>query len=188
MESERIAEAMLSELRERGTLRQLREFASAPTATTRLGERELIMLASNNYLDLATHPEVVEAAARGARDWGCEASGSRLITGNLSCHRALEEELAAFCGTEAALVFASGYAINTGLIPAFLGPDDLIVVDQLVHASIIDGARLSRAEIAICAHADLNAFEDALRRGRGRRVLLAVDGVYSMDGDLAPLM
>jgi 8-amino-7-oxononanoate synthase len=112
-----------------------------------------------------------------------------LITGNLRCHRELEDELAAFCGTEAALVFASGYAINTGLIPALLGPEDVIVVDQLVHASIIDGARLSRAEIAIVPHADLEAFAQTLQdvRAHKRRVLVAVDGLYSMDGDLAPL-
>ncbi len=187
-ESERIAEAVLGQARERGTLRQLREFQGAPGPFCELDGRERLMFASNNYLDLASHPEVVEAAAQGARDWGAAAGGSRLIVGNMACHRELEQELAAFCGTEAALVFASGYALNTGLIPALLGPEDLIVVDELVHASIIDGARLSRAEVAVCSHANLGAFEDALRKASGtRRILVAVDGLYSMDGDLAPL-
>lgn len=188
--SERIAEAALEDARLRGTLRELRVFESAPTAHTKLHGRHLLMLASNNYLDLATHPEVVEASARAARDWGCAASGSRLISGTLACHHALEQELAAFCGTEAALVFASGYAINTGLIPAVVGPADAIIVDALVHASIIDGARLSRAEIMVCAHGDVAALEQAMqaaRDGAKPRILVAVDGLYSMDGDLAPL-
>ena len=172
-----------------GTLRALRTFEGAVTRRMRLDGREVLMFSSGNYLDLAHHPDVVEAAARAARDLGCAAAGSRLINGNLACHEALERELATFFGTEAALVFGTGYMLNVGVIPALVGPGDVIVSDALAHASLIDGARLSRAEVVVVPHSDLAALEEALRaaRGRARRILVVADGIYSMDGDVAPL-
>lgn len=151
--------------------------------------RDVLLFAGSNYLDLATHPEVVDAAARAARDFGCAAGGSRLITGNLAIHEALEDELAAFFGTQAALAFSTGYMANAGVLPALVGPGDAIVSDALVHASLIDGARLSRAAIHVFAHGDADALEAVLRdvAPSHRRVLVVLDGVYSMDGDLAPL-
>jgi 8-amino-7-oxononanoate synthase len=151
--------------------------------------RAVALFAGSNYLDLAAHPEVAEAAARAARELGCAAGGSRLINGNLALHEALEAELAAFLGTEAALVFATGYMANVGVIPALVGPGDAVVSDALNHASIIDGCKLSGAAVRVFPHGDAAAAEAALAAAarEQRRVLLAVDGVYSMDGDLAPL-
>jgi glycine C-acetyltransferase len=151
--------------------------------------REVLLFAGSNYLDLAHHPEVVEAAARAASQFGCAAGGSRLISGNLEIHEALEAELAEFLGTEAALVFNTGYMANLGVIPALAGRGDVIVSDSLSHASIIDGCRLSRADTRVFPHSDLDALETVLRdvASSRRRVLVVVDGVYSMDGDIAPL-
>jgi 8-amino-7-oxononanoate synthase len=151
--------------------------------------REVLLFASSNYLDLARHPEVVEAAQRATRDWGCAAGGSRLITGNLAIHEALEAELAQFFGREAALAFNTGYMANVGVIPALVGAGDVLVSDELNHASIIDGARLARAEVAVFRHGDVDSFAETLHRARekARRILVAVDGVYSMDGDVAPV-
>jgi len=172
-----------------GTLRALRAFEGPVSRRMRLDGREVVMFSSGNYLDLAHHPQVVEASARAARDLGCAAAGSRLINGNLACHEALESELAAFFGTEAALVFGTGYMLNVGIIPALVGQGDVIVSDALAHASLIDGARLSRADVVVVPHSDPGALEEALRAARpgARRVLVVADGVYSMDGDVAPL-
>lgn len=151
--------------------------------------REVLLFAGSNYLDLAHHPEVTEAAARAAHDEGCAAGGSRLINGNLDGHETLESELAEFFGREAALVFNSGYMANVGLIPALVGEGDWVISDALNHASIIDGARLSRAQTQVFPHADLAALEQLLSRlaHTRQRVLVVLDGVYSMDGDLAPI-
>jgi 8-amino-7-oxononanoate synthase len=187
--SDIVAQQVLEQARSSATLRHLRTFDGPAAARVLLDGQSVVMLASNNYLDLATHPLVVDAAARGARDWGCAAGGSRLISGSLRCHAELEDELAAFFGEEAALVFGSGYMVNTGVIPALVGAGDVIVSDALVHASLIDGARLSRAEVVVFPHADVSALTEVLQRVRSgaRRILIVVDGVYSMDGDLAPL-
>jgi 8-amino-7-oxononanoate synthase len=151
--------------------------------------REVLLFAGSNYLDLAHHPEVVEAAAAAAREFGCAAGGSRLISGNLEIHEALESELAEFLGTESALVFSTGYMANLGVIPALADRDDVVISDALSHASIIDGCRLSRAEVRVFPHADLDGLEKVLRETAStrREVLVVVDGVYSMDGDIAPL-
>jgi glycine C-acetyltransferase len=187
--SDVVAQEVLAQARASATLRSLRTFDGPAAARMQLDGQSVVMLASNNYLDLSAHPAVVDAAARGARDWGGAAGGSRLISGSLRCHAELEAELAAFFGEEAALVFGSGYMVNIGVIPALVGPGDAIVSDALVHASLIDGARLSRAEVAVFPHADLGALATELQhlRERARRILIVVDGVYSMDGDLAPL-
>jgi 8-amino-7-oxononanoate synthase len=151
--------------------------------------REVLLFAGSNYLDLARHPALVEASARAAREHGCAAGGSRLINGNLAIHEALEEELAAFLGAEAALVFSTGYMANAGVITALVGRGDAIVSDALVHASLIDGCRLSGAAVHVFAHADPDALEERLAAvaPAHRRMLVVLDGVYSMDGDLAPL-
>ncbi len=183
------ASALLDSLRERGTHREMRVLAGAQSTRMSLDGREVLLFAGSNYLDLAHHPEVVAAAAAAAREYGCAAGGSRLISGNLEIHQALESELAEFFGTESALVFSSGYMANVGVIPALADRGDVVISDALSHASIIDGCRLSRAEVRVFPHADLDALEKLLRETAStrREVLVVVDGVYSMDGDVAPL-
>ena len=183
------ARGALDALHARGTHRRMRVLEGGQGPRMRVDGREVWLFAGSNYLDLAQHPEVVEAAARAARDHGCAAGGSRLISGNLALHERLEAELADFLGTEAALAFNTGYMANLGVIPALVGSGDVVVSDALNHASIIDGCRLSRAETRVFAHGDVVALEAALAACArpGRRVLVAVDGVYSMDGDRAPL-
>lgn len=184
-----IADEILGAIRAGGTHRRMRVLDGVQAPRMRVDGRDVLLFAGSNYLDLARHPEVVEAAERGAREWGCAAGGSRLITGNLSCHEALEAELAGFFDREAALAFNTGYMANVGVIPALVGPGDVIVSDALNHASIIDGARLARAEVAVFRHGDVDSLAATLARvrPRARRILVAVDGVYSMDGDVAPV-
>lgn len=186
---DRIADSILGEIRERGTYRRMRVLDGLQGPRMVVDGREILLFAGSNYLDLARHPEVVAAAERGARDWGCAAGGSRLITGNLAIHEALEDELAHFFGSQAALAFNTGYMANVGVIPALVGAGDVLVSDELNHASIIDGAKLARAEVAVFRHADVESFAEVLEgvRKTARRVLVAVDGVYSMDGDVAPI-
>jgi 8-amino-7-oxononanoate synthase len=184
-----VAQARLAAIRARGTHRSLRVLDGAQGPRMRVDGREVLLFAGSNYLDLACHPEVVEASARAARDHGCAAGGSRLISGNLALHEELEEALAKLLGAESALAFATGYMANLGVIPALVGPGDTVVSDALSHASIIDGCRLSRAAVRVFPHGDLRALEEELAQAAaaGGRTLLAVDGVYSMDGDVAPL-
>ncbi|TFG97260.1 MAG: 8-amino-7-oxononanoate synthase, partial [Myxococcales bacterium] len=184
-----IAAEVLGAIRARGTYRRLRVLTGAQAPRMRVEGREVLLFAGSNYLDLAHHPEVVEAAERAARDYGCASGGSRLICGNLDLHEALESELAKFLGVDAALAFATGYMANVGVITALVREGDLILSDALAHASIVDGCRLSRAEVRVVPHGDLGALEAQLRRGAspGRRTLVVADGVYSMDGDTAPL-
>jgi 8-amino-7-oxononanoate synthase len=184
-----VAREKLGAIRDRGTHRRMRVLDGAQAPRMCVDGRDVLLFAGSNYLDLATHPEVVEAASRAARDFGCAAGGSRLITGNLAIHEALEVELADFFGTPAALAFSTGYMANAGVLPALVGPEDAIVSDALVHASLIDGARLARASVHVFAHGDADALEAVLREvaPAHRRVLVVLDGVYSMDGDLAPL-
>jgi glycine C-acetyltransferase len=189
MRADEVANESLSAIRARGTHRRMRVLEGAQAPRMRVDGREVLLFAGSNYLDLARHDEVVEAAVRAAREWGCAAGGSRLINGNLALHEELEAALAGFLGSESALAFATGYMANVGVIPALVGRGDVVVSDALSHASIVDGCRLSRAEVRVFPHGDTNALEDALRQvaSTHRRVLLAVDGVYSMDGDVAPL-
>ncbi len=184
-----VADETLGAIRARGTHRRMRVLDGAQAPRMTVDGRDVLLFAGSNYLGLAHHPEVVEASARASRDYGCAAGGSRLITGNLSLHESLEEELAGFLGTEAALAFNTGYMANVGVIPALVGEGDVIVSDALNHASIVDGCKLTRARVRVFAHGDPDALAEALaaERGRARRILVALDGVYSMDGDLAPL-
>jgi 8-amino-7-oxononanoate synthase len=148
----------------------------------------LLSFASNDYLGLASHPDVLAAAqATAARD-GFGAAAARLVTGDLPAHRELEHTLASFLGRSAALLFATGYQANLGVVSALAGPGDLVVSDAANHASLIDGCRLSRATVAVYAHGDPNAAAEGLRRpGRFRRRLLLTESLFSMDGDVAPL-
>ncbi|QLH20025.1 8-amino-7-oxononanoate synthase [Streptomyces sp. Rer75] len=157
----------------------------------RPADSPLLDLASNDYLGLARHPEVTAAAAEAARRWGAGSTGSRLVTGSTELHGALEAELAAFCGFDAALVFSSGYAANLAAVSALSGRGALIVSDAGNHASLIDGCRLSRAEVAVAPHADPDAVAKVLDGARkedpARRALVVSDSVFSVDGDVAPL-
>ncbi|HEX2392627.1 MAG TPA: 8-amino-7-oxononanoate synthase [Solirubrobacterales bacterium] len=177
----------LAELRDRGLYRRLRLVESAQGPRVILDGREVLLLCSNNYLGLADDPRVREAAAEAALRWGAGAGASRLISGNMDAHRRLESRLAAFKGYEAALLFGSGYLANTGTIAALADRGEVVFSDQLNHASIVDGCRLSRAETFVYRHADLDHLAWGLREAGGRSSLIVTDGVFSMDGDLAPL-
>jgi 8-amino-7-oxononanoate synthase len=149
--------------------------------------REVLLLCSNNYLGLAEHHRVREAAAEAALRWGAGAGASRLISGNMGPHRALERLLAEFKRAPAALLFGSGYLANSGTIAALTGRGEVVLSDELNHASIIDGCRLSRAERFVYRHRDLEHAAWGLHRAGGRASLIVTDGVFSMDGDMAPL-
>lgn len=148
--------------------------------------RRVLHLCSNGYLGLATHPDVVAAAVAATRRWGAGTGSARLVTGAQRAHRELEEELAAWKGTEDALLFSSGYLANLGVLGALAGRGDTIVSDERNHASIVDGCRLSRAEVRVYRHGDAEHAGALLADAPGRRVLVT-DGVFSMDGDVAPL-
>jgi glycine C-acetyltransferase/8-amino-7-oxononanoate synthase len=152
-----------------------------------LDGRPVLLLCSNNYLGLADHPRVRQAAAEAAMRWGVGSGASRLISGNMKLHRRLEERLAAFKGYDAALLFGSGYLANTGTIAALARRGEVVFSDELNHASIVDGCRLSRAETFVYRHADIEHLAWGLREAEGRGSLIVTDGVFSMDGDLAPL-
>lgn len=186
---DRIADEILDEIRDRGTYRRMRVLDGLQGPRMTVDGQDVLLFAGSNYLDLAQHPEVIAAAERATREWGCAAGGSRLITGNLSCHEDLESELATFFETEAALAFNTGYMANVGVIPALVGAGDVLISDELNHASIIDGAKLARTKVAVFRHGDVESFAATLFRVRpnARRVLVAIDGVYSMDGDVAPV-
>jgi len=159
------------------------------TALPNGGCREAIDFSSNDYLGLAEHPELIAAARAALEQLGTGAGAARLMSGDLLCNHALEEAVAAWKGTEAALLFGSGFLANLGVIPALLGRGDLILADRLCHASIYDGCRLSGATLRRFRHNDMNQLEDLLirERPRFRRALLVVESIYSMDGDRAPL-
>ncbi|MGB7588635.1 MAG: 8-amino-7-oxononanoate synthase [Solirubrobacterales bacterium] len=177
----------LEELRNRGLHRRLRLVSGPQGPSVLLDGRPVLLLCSNNYLGLADHPSVREAAAEAAMRWGAGAGASRLISGNMQPHRHLEQRLAKFKGYEAALLFGSGYLANIGAIGALARRDEVVFSDELNHASIIDGCRLSRAETFIYRHRDVEHLSWGLREAHGRGSLIVTDGVFSMDGDIAPL-
>jgi 8-amino-7-oxononanoate synthase len=177
----------LEELRERGLHRRLRMISGPQGPRVLLDGRPVLLLCSNNYLGLADHPRVREAAAEAAMRWGAGAGASRLISGNMKLHRRLEQRLAAFNDHEAALLFGSGYLANTGAIAALARNGEVVFSDQLNHASIIDGCRLSRAETFAYRHADLDHLEWGLKTAEGHGSLIVTDGVFSRDGDVAPI-
>jgi glycine C-acetyltransferase/8-amino-7-oxononanoate synthase len=178
----------LEELRDRGLYRQLRLVSGPQGPRVLLDGRPVLLLCSNNYLGLADHPKVRGAAAEAAMRWGAGAGASRLVSGNMEPHRQLESRLAEFKGYEAALLFGSGYLANNGVIAALAGAGEVVFSDELNHASIVDGCRLSRAETCVYRHADLEHLAWGLERAGGRASLIVSDGVFSMDGDVAPLL
>ena len=190
----------LAAIREQGLLRELRRIDSPQAPRIEIGGRTLLNFSSNDYLGLANEPALKEAAIKAVERYGAGAGASRLICGSLAPHQELDEALAAFKGTEAALSFSTGYAAAIGTICALLGKDDFIILDKLVHACIVDAARLCGAKLRVFGHNDLNDLEAKLKwaqekvrspksevRSRKRRTLVVTESVFSMDGDHAPL-
>lgn len=178
----------LRQLADESLTRQLRALSSGTGATVQLGGRSIILLCSNDYLGLAMHPAVVHAAVRATEQYGSGAGASRLICGTLPPHEELESALARFKGTESALLFGSGYLANLGIIPRLIGHKGLILADRLCHASLIDGCRLSGADFRVYRHRNSSHVESLLKRRSSKKpALIVTDGLFSMDGDLAPL-
>lgn len=184
-------DAALADLEQRGLRRSLRVVESSRGTLITSGGRGLINFSSNDYLGLASHPSIAEAMAEGARRWGVGSTASRLICGTTAEHASLEEELAAAKGTEAALVFSTGVAAATGTIPALVGRGDVVILDKLAHACLIDGVHASGAKMRVFPHNDLAKLESHLKWAREThpkgRVMIVTESVFSMDGDLAPL-
>src|SRR5271169_2134356 len=175
--------------RKAGSYQRLRVLESPCEPISRFDGKEVINLASNNYLGLANHPKLVEAAIDATKRYGAGSGAVRTISGTMSLHVELERRIAAFKNVEACVVFQSGFAANAGTVSAILGAEDHIISDELNHASIIDGARLSRAKIHVFPHKDVAAAEallSELASAPGRKLLIT-DGVFSMDGDIGPL-
>jgi len=170
--------------------RTVREVASAQGARVRLEGREVLNFSSNDYLGLANHPALKESAVQAIENFGTGAGAARLISGSQSPHHELESVLANFKGTESALAFSSGYAAAIGTIPALVGTGDVVVLDKLVHASLVDAAKLSGAKLRVSKHNDLADLARILEWAaeQGGRILVVAESVYSMDGDLAPLL
>lgn len=177
----------LAGLEQQSLLRRRRVVSGPQGPALDVDGRRLVAFASNDYLGLASHPAIAEAAIASIRRNGVGASASHLISGHHAEHAQLEAELAAFVGLPKALYFASGYMANTGVLPALVGRGDAVFSDALNHACIIDGARLSRAEVHVYPHADLDVLEAALRANRSPGKVIVSDAVFSMDGDVAPI-
>jgi glycine C-acetyltransferase len=178
----------LNDLRRQGLYRRLRVLDGEQAARTSVDHRQVVNLSSNNYLGLTTHPTLRERALEALQAFGVGTGSVRTIAGTMAIHMELERRLAAFKHTAAAVVFQSGFTANAGTVSSLLGRDDVIVSDELNHASIIDGARLSRATIKVFPHRNLTAAREILAGlPRQQRTLLITDGVFSMDGDLGPL-
>jgi glycine C-acetyltransferase/8-amino-7-oxononanoate synthase len=180
-------EARLAELKALGLHRRTRLVSGPQGPHVLVDGQPVLLLCSNNYLGLADHPKVRKAAADAAMRWGVGAGASRLVSGTMTIHRRLEERLAAFHGRESALLFGSGYLANAGVIAALARPGDVVFSDELNHASIVDGCRLSRAQVFVYNHCDLEHLAWGLSEAEGRGALIVTDSVFSMDGDVAPL-
>lgn len=179
----------LEALRSGGLYNNIRTLNSPQGAWLEVDGKKVLNFCSNNYLGLANHPKLVEAATNALKKYGVGPGAVRSIAGTMEIHTELERRLAAFKGVEAAIVLQSGFSANTAVIPVLVGKEDVIISDELNHASIIDGSRLSGARIERYAHANTTDLEDVLKKNQGtyRRALVITDGVFSMDGDLAPL-
>lgn len=189
--SSELMEKELVDLKKSGLHRQLSLIEGAQEPRVKINDKEVILLCSNNYLGLANHPKIKEAAIKAIEKYGFGSSASRLVSGNMEPHKELEQRLARFKNTEAALVFNSGYHANIGIISALVGRGDVIFSDKLNHASIVDGCLLSKAELKRYPHKDMNALENLLKKYSELQTpnskLIITDGVFSMDGDIAPL-
>ena len=178
----------LRRLREEGLYRDMKRIEGSQGSRVVLDGREVLLFCSNNYLGFANHANLKQAAVRAIETFGVGTGASRLVSGTMELHEALERRLAAFKGTERALVFNSGYAANTGVIPAIGKRGDVIFCDRLNHASIVDGCLLSRARLVRYPHKDMASLRHLLsEHNGGGRLIIITDGVFSMDGDLAPL-
>jgi glycine C-acetyltransferase/8-amino-7-oxononanoate synthase len=180
-------DARLDELEALGLRRRTSRVSGPQGPHVVLDGKPVLLLCSNNYLGLADHPAVRAAAAGAAMRWGVGAGASRLVSGTMTIHRRLEERLAEFKGRQAALLFGSGYLANTGVVAALARPGDVVFSDELNHASIIDGCRLSRAEAFVYDHGDLEHLAWAIGQADRRGALIVTESVFSMDGDVAPL-
>ena len=189
--SSEFIEKELVDLKKSGLHRQLSLIEGAQEPRVKINDKEVILLCSNNYLGLANHPKIKEAAIKAIEKHGFGSGASRLVSGNMEPHKELEQRLARFKNTEAALVFNSGYHANIGIISALVGRGDIIFSDKLNHASIIDGCLLSKAELKRYPHKDMNALENLLKKYSELRTpnskLIITDGIFSMDGDITPL-
>ena len=179
-------EEELARLKGAGLTRSLREVSSRQGAEVVLDGRPVLNACSNDYLGLAAHPAVIEAAKAAAETYGAGAGAARLIVGNTTAHESLAAKLERFAGNRVT-IFSSGWHANLGTLPVLAGQGDLIVSDKLNHASLIDGARLSRADVGVYPHGDVNAVDRALTRSQARRKVVVTESLFSMDGDLAPL-
>jgi len=180
----------LAALREQNLFRELRRVDSAPGTRIEIDGKKFLNFSSNDYLGLANHPTLKAAAIRAVEKYGAGAGASRLICGSLAPFHELEETLAAFKKSEAALTFSTGYAAAGGSITALVGKSDIVILDKLVHACIVDAAKLSGAKLRVFDHNDLNDFEDKLRWARTNsqgQILVVTESIFSMDGDAAPL-
>ena len=183
-----VLRAELEQLRNEGRYRPPTVWESGSGAWMTLNGRTVLQMSSNNYLGLTDHPDLKEASIEAIRKYGIGSGSVRTIAGTLDIHDELEKELADFKQTEAALVFQSGFTANLGILSSLLGPDDVVISDELNHASIIDGIRLTKATRKIYAHKDMDQLEAALKESGGfRQRVVVTDGVFSMDGDIAPL-
>ncbi|MFB5662627.1 8-amino-7-oxononanoate synthase [Alteribacillus sp. HJP-4] len=182
------AEEALEKIENLGLYRKTRKMESSPAGSVVIGRKEMIMASSNNYLGLASHPETISAAAGAVLQFGVGSSGSRLTTGTSPWHEELELKIAAYKRTDAALLFSSGYLANIGVISTIAGEEDIILSDELNHASLIDGCRLSKAKTSIYRHTDMLHLEALLTGAKHfQNRFIVTDGVFSMDGDIAPL-
>ena len=178
----------LEMIKSKSLYRSLRLMEGEQGPVVAVDGRQVILLCSNNYLGLPSHPKLKKAAKEAIDKYGCSASSSRLISGNMELHERLERKIAIFKETEACLIFNSGYQANIGVISALMGKGNIIFSDELNHASIIDGCRMSKAEIKVIPHKDMDFLEKLLRESREfKKKLIVTDGVFSMDGDIAPL-
>jgi len=186
---ERYVRGKLDDLEAQSLRRSLSETARFPAGETTRDGRPMISFCCNDYLDLSHHPKVIDAAIEATRRYGAGSGASRLVTGNHPLYRELESRLARFKETESAVVFGSGYLTNIGIIPSLIGQDDLILADELCHACLFAGSQLSRATAKVFRHNDLDHCETLLAAHRGAHphCLILTDGVFSMDGDLAPV-
>jgi 8-amino-7-oxononanoate synthase len=174
-------------LNEKSLFRDIKDRASPQGPKIKIGDREYINFSSNDYLGLANHPYIIDKVKRTLDEYGYGSAASRLLSGGSNLHKELEGKIARFKDTESALVFNSGYAANTGIIPAITDKDDMIFSDELNHASIIDGCRLSKAKTFIYRHKAVSHLEDLIRKADARSKIVVTDTVFSMNGDIAPL-
>ncbi len=180
-------EQELQNLKDQGLYREPRTLSGDQKPKSIYDGKSVVNLSSNNYLGLANHPKLVEAAIKATEKLGVGSGAVRTIAGQMDLHKEFEAKLAKFKKVEACLVFQSGFTANSGTVSCILGKEDVIISDELNHASIIDGSRLSRAQIKVYPHADMDGLRDALKETHGRRKMIVTDGVFSMDGDIAPL-